>query len=142
MLLRIEDHAGLRDLVESEINISLTGCLQCSKCGGSCSRAEEFDLTPRQIIEHLLDGQDRKLLDCRTIWLCGKNCSGCSVICPSAIPLNTIMDILRREAQQKDIEPKMNIPSLVYHKYDHCAKHSGRGEKVEGFDSGGSEFPG
>ncbi|MHB1405326.1 MAG: 4Fe-4S dicluster domain-containing protein [Desulfitobacteriaceae bacterium] len=130
MRLRIVED-GVRTTVEQAIHKSLTSCLQCSKCGGGCAHTEEFDLTPRQVVESLLDCQDDKVLDSRTIWLCGKNCTGCQAVCPVGLPLNEINAVLRDEALARGIEPKYLQPSLVYHKFEHCAKHRGEGEASE-----------
>ncbi|OLN32808.1 4Fe-4S dicluster domain-containing protein [Desulfosporosinus metallidurans] len=128
MRLRIHED-GIRTIVEEGIQKSLTACLQCSKCGGGCAHLDEFDLSPRQVIEYLLDCLDEQVLNSRTIWLCGKNCTGCEVICPVGIPLSEIMATLRKEATRRGIEPKYEQPSLIYHKYEHCSKHRREGEE-------------
>lgn len=130
MRLRIHED-GIRNVVEEAIEKSLTACLQCSKCGGGCAHTEEFDLTPRQVIESLLDCQDNKVLECRTIWMCGRNCTGCQAVCPVGLPLNQVMAVLREEAEKQNITPKYEKPSLVYHKFEHCAKHRREGEASE-----------
>jgi len=139
MRLRI-DEDGVRNDVEAAIGKSLTSCLQCSKCGGGCVHAEEFDLTPRQVVESLLDCQDDKVLASRIIWLCGKNCSGCQAVCPVGLPLNEIMATLREVAAARGIEPKYLPPSLTYFKYDHCAKHRREGEASESMVGGEAQL--
>jgi len=139
MRLRL-DEDGIKTTIEDEIGKPLTGCLQCSKCGGGCMRIEEFDLTPRQVIESLLDCQDQKVLDSRTIWVCGEHCQACQIICPVDIPLNEVMAVLRREASKSGIEPKYEQPSLVYRKYDHCAKHRREGEAGESIFRGETQL--
>jgi heterodisulfide reductase subunit C len=133
MRLRIHEN-GIRNVIETEIQRSLTACLQCSKCGGGCAHTEEFDLTPRQVIESLLDCQDEKVLESRMIWLCGKNCSGCQIVCPVELPLNEIMAVLREEAEKQGKQPKYLQPSLIYHKFEHCARHQREGEASESMD--------
>lgn len=130
MRLRIYED-GIRKIVEKEINKSLTSCLQCSKCGGGCLYSEEFDLTPRQVVESLLDCQDERVLKSRTIWLCGGRCTGCQAVCPVGLPLNEIMRVLREEAEKQGIPPKVEQPSLIYYKFEHCAKHRREGEASE-----------
>jgi heterodisulfide reductase subunit C len=130
MRLRIHED-GIRNIVEKGINRSLTACLQCSKCGGGCVHSEEFDLTPRQVVESLLDCQDDQVLDSRAIWICGRNCTGCQVICPVELPLNEIMVVLRSEAEKRGIKPKIEQTSLVYNKFEHCSKHRREGETRE-----------
>lgn len=130
MRLRIHED-GIRNVVETGIEKSLTACLQCSKCGGGCAHSQEFDLTPRQIIESLLDCQDEKVLDSRMIWMCGQHCSACQAVCPVGLPLNEIMAVLREEAVKQGIEPKYEQPSLIYLKFEHCAKHRREGEASE-----------
>lgn len=130
MRLRIHED-GIRNVVETGIQRPLTACLQCSKCGGGCVHTEEFDLTPRQVIESLLDCQDEKVMNSRMIWLCGKNCTGCQVVCPVGLPLNEIMAILREEAAKQGFPPQYEQPSLIYHKFNHCAKHRREGEASE-----------
>ncbi|CAA7602219.1 Alpha-helical ferredoxin [Acididesulfobacillus acetoxydans] len=130
MRLKI-DEDGIRTMVEQSIGKSLTSCLQCSKCGGGCVHSEEFDLTPRQVVESLLDCQDGKVLDSRMIWLCGRSCSACQAVCPVGLPLNEIMAVLREEAGRRGIEPKYEKPSMIYYKFEHCAKHQEEGEASE-----------
>ncbi|KLU63413.1 hypothetical protein CEB3_c02270 [Peptococcaceae bacterium CEB3] len=139
MRLKINED-GIRGVVEQSIGKSLTGCLQCSKCGGSCVHSEEFDLTPRQVVESLLDCQDGKVLESRMIWLCGRGCSACQVVCPVGLPVNEIMTVLREEATRLGIEPKYKQPSMVYYKFEHCAKHQKEGEASES-SSGGETQP-
>ncbi|MHB1653961.1 MAG: 4Fe-4S dicluster domain-containing protein [Desulfitobacteriaceae bacterium] len=135
MRLRI-DEDGIQNVVEEAIGKSLTACLQCSKCGGGCAHSEDFDLTPRQIVESLLDCQDQNVLNSRMIWLCGRHCTACEAVCPVGLPLNEIMAVLRQEAMQLGIEPKYEQPSLVYHKFEHCGKHQGEGEASESLVGG------
>ena len=139
MRLRI-DEDGIRSTVEESIGKSLTSCLQCSKCGGGCVHSEEFDLTPRQVVESLLDCQDEKVLDSRMIWLCGRSCPACQAVCPVGLPLNEIMAVLREEALQVGIKPKYERPSMIYYKFEHCAQHQREGEASEGMVGGETQL--
>ena len=83
-------------------------CYQCIKCTSGCPLADEFDLTPNQVMRSLQLNDDR-VLDSRTIWLCA-SCQTCATRCPQEIDVTGIMDALRIEAKRRGITPA--IPEI------------------------------
>lgn len=80
-------------------------CYQCVKCTAGCPLADQFDLTPNQVMRSLqLD--DPAVLNSKAIWLCA-GCQTCSTRCPQDIDVVGVMDELRIEAR------KRRIPSAV-----------------------------
>ena len=80
-------------------------CYQCIKCTAGCPLAEQFDLTPNQVMRSL-QLNDPSVLSSKAIWLCA-GCQTCSTRCPQDIDVVGVMDELRIEAR------KRNIPSAV-----------------------------
>ena len=95
-----------RQEVEEKSGVPLTHCLQCSKCGGACSICADVDISPRQVVEYVLDGVKEKVFDSRTIWGCG-NCDECFIECPSALDINHLMKVLRELALAEGWQPNL-----------------------------------
>ncbi|SJZ38985.1 4Fe-4S dicluster domain-containing protein [Selenihalanaerobacter shriftii] len=107
--------------VEEGSNSTLRNCLQCYKCGGMCQESDRFDYTPRQIIEQIIDGLEDKVLNSRAIWMCG-TCDKCEVKCPSGINMKKIMQVLRKMAREKGVEPNTSRINRRFEKKAHCPK--------------------
>ena len=125
--MRIEtskDHNAFRSEVEKRAELTLVTCLQCSKCGGACSNSNEFDLTPRQIIEAILDGLKEKVLNSRSLWMCAQ-CEQCEIECPSGITINKLMQTMREMAVEANITPNAEPYDREYIKKFYCPKKSG-----------------
>jgi heterodisulfide reductase subunit B len=95
----------LSNAVLGRISQDIFRCYQCVKCTAGCPLADQFDLTPNQVMRSLqLD--DPSVLSSKAIWLCA-GCQTCSTRCPQDIDVVGVMDELRIEARQR------NIPSAV-----------------------------
>lgn len=85
-------------------------CYQCVRCTSGCPLADEFDLTPNQVLRALQLGEDERVLNSKTIWLCA-SCQTCVTRCPQGIDLPRINDHLAMIAQERGIKPK--IPEVA-----------------------------
>ena len=79
-------------------------CYQCVKCTSGCPVAEFFDWQPNQIMRAVQLGQEDIALAAQTPWLCAA-CQTCSTRCPQDLDITAIMELLTREAIERDIEP-------------------------------------
>jgi heterodisulfide reductase subunit C2 len=85
-------------LFETKLEVS-TGekvrhCYQCKKCSAGCPVAFAMDLLPHEVMKMVQYGQEARLLECSTIWLCA-SCETCSTRCPNDIDIARVMDGLR-----------------------------------------------
>jgi heterodisulfide reductase subunit B len=95
----------LSKAVLDTIGQNIFRCYQCVKCTAGCPLADEFDLTPNQVMRSL-QLNDPSVLSSRAIWLCA-GCQTCNTRCPQDIDVVGVMDELRIEAR------KRNIPAAV-----------------------------
>jgi heterodisulfide reductase subunit B len=95
----------LSKTVLDRIGQNIFRCYQCIKCTAGCPLADQFDLTPNQVMRSL-QLNDASVLSSKAIWLCA-GCQTCSTRCPQDIDVVGVMDELRIEAR------KRNIPSAV-----------------------------
>jgi heterodisulfide reductase subunit B len=72
--------------------------------------ATEFDLTPNQVMRALQLGEDERVLNSKTIWLCA-SCQTCVTRCPHGIDLPRINDHLAITALKRGIKPM--IPEIA-----------------------------
>jgi heterodisulfide reductase subunit C len=59
-----------------------------------------MDLLPDRVIRLALLGQEERLLESRTIWVCS-GCMTCTSRCPNAIDIAGVMDWLKEEAARR-----------------------------------------
>ncbi|MCP4472589.1 MAG: hypothetical protein GY815_18245 [Gammaproteobacteria bacterium] len=84
-------------------------CYQCVKCTSGCPMADQFDLSPHQIMRSV-QLNDISVLDSRAIWLC-VSCYTCATRCPQKIDVTGVIDALRIEARRRGIKPA--VPEIV-----------------------------
>ena len=112
----------LVDEVKELCDENLFGCYQCGTCAGGCPFVDEMDLTPDEVIRHVI--MDKKeVLGSDTIWLCS-SCFTCAERCPRDINITKIMEalrqiILRKSIDETDItelteEEKKKIPQIAF----------------------------
>ncbi|MFZ5995945.1 MAG: 4Fe-4S dicluster domain-containing protein [Nitrospirota bacterium] len=89
-------------MAETPEGSTLTRCLQCGTCGGSCPSAEDMDYTPRHLFAMLLAGLKQEVLLSNTPWFC-VSCYYCTVRCPQQIPITDIMYTLKQMAVREGI---------------------------------------
>jgi heterodisulfide reductase subunit B len=98
----------LSESVLGRIGENIFRCYQCIKCSAGCPLADEFDLTPNQVMRSLQLG-DAEVLKSRAIWLCS-SCYTCATRCPQNIDVTGVMDALRMEARARGVRPA--IPEI------------------------------
>jgi heterodisulfide reductase subunit B len=91
----------LSEAVLDRIGQNIFRCYQCVKCTAGCPLADQFDLTPNQVMRSL-QLNDASVLSSKAIWLCA-GCQTCSTRCPQDIDVVGVMDELRIEARKRKI---------------------------------------
>ena len=91
----------LSGAVLDRIGQNIFRCYQCIKCTAGCPLADQFDLTPNQVMRSL-QLNDASVLSSKAIWLCA-GCQTCSTRCPQDIDVVGVMDELRIEARKRKI---------------------------------------
>jgi heterodisulfide reductase subunit C len=81
-------------------NLAVTSCFQCRKCSGGCPLTFAMDLLPHHVIRLALLGQEDRVLDSMTIWVCS-GCQTCTSRCPNGIDIAGTMDWLKEEAVRR-----------------------------------------
>jgi heterodisulfide reductase subunit C len=95
-------------------NIDVQACYQCGRCSSGCPIGDFFDLNVMEIVRLAAYGQEERLLQSHTIWLCAA-CETCATRCPNEIEIAELMDVLRELALRKGILPaEPRIP--LFHK--------------------------
>jgi heterodisulfide reductase subunit B len=103
--------ATLAETVKAKIGENVNRCWQCAKCTSGCPLADQFDLTPNQVMR-ALQLNDESVLASKTIWLCS-SCYTCATRCPRDIDVTGVMDALRIEAKKRGIAPAIReIPAF------------------------------
>lgn len=87
--------------VLDKIGQNIFSCYQCVKCTSGCPIADQFDLTPNQVMRSL-QLNEPSVLHSRAIWLCA-SCQTCTTRCPQEINVTGVMDLLRIEARERGI---------------------------------------
>jgi heterodisulfide reductase subunit C len=95
-------------------NIDVQACYQCGRCSSGCPIGDYFDLNVMEVVRLAAYGQEERLLQSHTIWLCAA-CETCATRCPNEIEIAELMDVLRELALRKGILPaEPRIP--LFHK--------------------------
>ena len=89
--------------VLDDIGENIFRCYQCVKCTSGCPLADQFDITPNQVMRSL-QLNDTSVLESKAIWLCA-SCQTCASRCPQDINVTGVMDTLRIEAVKRGVEP-------------------------------------
>ena len=85
-------------------NIDVQACYQCGRCSSGCPIGDFFDLSVMEVVRLAGYGQEEKLLNSHTIWLCAA-CETCATRCPNEIEIAGLMDVLRELALRRGIAP-------------------------------------
>lgn len=106
----VDTEDKLATTLARELGENVYLCYQCVKCTSGCPLADEFDLTPNQVLRALQLGEDARVLNSKTIWLCA-SCHTCVTRCPHGIDLPRINDQLAMTAHKRGIKPK--VPEIA-----------------------------
>lgn len=90
---------------------TLTKCIQCATCGGSCPSGPDMQHTPRQIFALIRAGERETVLRSNTPWYC-VSCYYCTVRCPQEIHVTDIMYTLKRMAVQAKLYDDSTAPDF------------------------------
>lgn len=100
--------ASLAQLIQRATGDNVFRCYHCVKCTSGCPLADQFDLTPTQVIRSLqLD--DARVFESRAIWLCA-GCYICTTRCPVDIDVASVMRALCIEGKRRGVRPA--IPDI------------------------------
>jgi heterodisulfide reductase subunit B len=99
----------LVEVVREATGDNVFECYQCVKCTSGCPLADEFDLTPHQIMRSV-QFNDIAVLKSRSIWLCA-SCYTCATRCPQKIDVTGVIDALRIEARKRGVKPA--VPEIA-----------------------------
>ena len=100
---------SLTDLVRDEVGANAFRCYQCVKCTSGCPLAEQFDITPHQVMR-LVQYDDPRVLESKAIWLCA-SCHTCATRCPQNIDVTGVMDALRIESRRRGVP--LGVPEIA-----------------------------
>ena len=91
------------DKIEELSEENLYTCYQCGKCSAGCPSISEMDISPGEIIRLVQLGQEKEVLDSKTIWICA-SCFTCVTRCPKGVDLAKIMEALRQITLRKNVD--------------------------------------
>jgi len=108
VLGRNTGNQSLTDLVRENVGSNVLRCYHCVKCTSGCPLADQFDLTPNQVMR-CVQFDDNRVLASKAIWLCA-SCHTCATRCPQEIDVTGVMDALRIESKRRGVPP--GIPEI------------------------------
>lgn len=62
-----------------------------------------MDILPNQVIRLVQLGQEKEVLDCKSIWICS-SCFTCQARCPKGVSITKIMEAIRLLTLRKNID--------------------------------------
>lgn len=119
----------IKEVVERS-GTDINCCLHCQSCGGGCPVSDAMTYRPNGIIRLFQMGFIQEALESSDIWFC-IGCNTCSMACPQAIDIASMMDAVREMAIQGGV--KIAEPDIFnFHKevIDSIERH-GRTHKLE-----------
>jgi len=91
------------DKVEELSGENIYACYQCGKCSAGCPSISEMDISPNEIIRLVQLGEEKEVLNSKTIWICA-SCFTCVTRCPKGVDLAKIMESLRQITLRKNVD--------------------------------------
>ncbi len=100
--------------VEELSGESIYACYQCGKCSAGCPSISEMDISPSEIIRLVQLGEEKEVLNSKTIWICA-SCFTCVTRCPKGVDLAKIMESLRQINLRKNVDyvSPLSIPKEI-----------------------------
>lgn len=86
-----------------EKGVPVDTCYQCLRCSAGCPMLSFMDYAPNRVIRMLQCGQEAQILSSHSIWMCA-SCHTCTTRCPNDVDIAHMMDVLRQEAQRRNIQ--------------------------------------
>ncbi|MCP4488603.1 MAG: hypothetical protein GY820_15015 [Gammaproteobacteria bacterium] len=115
---------ALVDVVRQTTGDNSFKCYQCVKCTDGCPMADQFDLSPHQIMRSV-QLNDISVLGSKSIWLC-LSCYTCSTRCPQKIDVAGVIDALRIESRKRGVKSAVPEISKFYETFMLSVKIFGR----------------
>jgi heterodisulfide reductase subunit C len=84
----------------TEAHLAVRHCFYCRKCSGGCPLTFAMDLLPHHVIRLALLGQEDRVFESETIWVCSA-CQTCTTRCPNGVDVAGVMDWLKEEALRR-----------------------------------------
>ncbi len=116
--------------VVDQSGTDINRCLHCQSCGGGCPVSDAMTYRPNGIIRLFQLGFIQEALESSDIWFC-IGCNTCSMACPQAIDIASMMDAVREMAIQAGV--KIAEPGIFnFHKeVINSIERHGRTHKLE-----------
>jgi heterodisulfide reductase subunit C len=111
--------------MEERTGQKVRDCYQCKKCSAGCPVAFAMDLLPHEVMKLVQYGQEERLLECSTIWLCA-SCETCSTRCPNEIDIAAVMDGLRQAALESGAQPGEPEVEMFHKSFLNGIKYTGK----------------
>ncbi len=103
--------------MDAELSKTLTRCMQCGTCIGSCFSGRVTALNTRKILmEYMAKGTP--IEDHDALWFC-VTCYACQERCPRGIPITDII----LEAR-KDLARRKGLPGRLKNAFSYLEKHT------------------
>jgi heterodisulfide reductase subunit C2 len=80
--------------IAAQSGIRVASCYQCLRCSNSCPVSAFMDIKPHQVVRLVQLGQQERLLQCSSIWVC-LSCEMCTTYCPNEIDVAGLMNHLK-----------------------------------------------
>ena len=124
-----QDRHIIKDVVDRS-GTDINRCLHCQSCGGGCPVSDVMTYRPNGIIRLFQLGFIQEAFESSDIWFC-IGCNTCSMACPQAIDIASMMDAAREMALQSDA--KIAEPGILnFHtEVINSIKRHGRTHKLE-----------
>jgi heterodisulfide reductase subunit C len=128
--LPVNKHRQIISEVVDQSGTDINCCLHCQSCGGGCPVSDAMTYRPNGIIRLLQLGFIQEALESSDIWFC-IGCNTCSMACPQAIDIASMMDTVREMAIQAGV--KIAEPDILnFHKeVINSIERHGRTHKLE-----------
>ncbi len=78
-------------------SVSPDACFQCNRCTAGCPLLSAMDLTPAQVVHHIILGEWEPVLHSQAIWLC-VHCETCTARCPQEVDVSKLFTAARVRA--------------------------------------------
>ena len=99
---------------QAESGVNISACFGCRKCSNGCPVQFAMDLYPCQVVRYAQLGQEDRLKDCETIWVCS-SCQTCVTRCPNDVDIPRLMDYLK-ETVAGERRPTLQKRVLQFHR--------------------------
>jgi heterodisulfide reductase subunit C len=98
----------LREQLADMTGVNSARCYQCAKCSAGCPMSSEMRLHPHDILRMVTQGQQDRLFNDESIWLC-LTCETCSARCPNGCDPAALIDAVRELAAREapDSQPRL-----------------------------------